>query len=425
MFEVAKFFHKSFFIEKMLQPLYEREQDSSFKKISSDEKRLLYSSFRHAWPLSLYLDRVYPKWRKKKNSLLGMSFLFLALEERIFGRKALYHTYQWLNKGLTASRTDWLKPIARSILDKTPEGKKAFLEFMDKNIRNDLYISKILLAHPEFDWSELFEHPPLWIRAQNEETIQKIPSEDIIDQCGLAVQIRHTSPSTLDLFQKGSISFQNLASQTLKFVLRELYRSTNLPPSRVIDACAAPGGKSLILLEHDFPEKMSIEWLFTDIYSDKVEALFKNIERIYPDSSKIFPGLKIKAHNWEKIPSLEKAGLILVDAPCSGSGVTRKHPDVLWKFPFEKTKALTEKQYSIIKNAVLSLENQGVLIYTTCSIDPEENDVVIEKVLKTDPDLEVLFYELNGGKKTACGYQILPNPAYDGLYISILRKRTS
>jgi 16S rRNA C967 or C1407 C5-methylase (RsmB/RsmF family) len=425
MFEAAKFFQKSFFMESALQSLYQRERDSGLKKIPSEEKRLLYAALRHALPLSYYLDQVYPKWRKKKNSLLGISFLFLALEEQIFGQKALYHTYQWINKGLTSSRTDWLKPIARSLLDSTPKGKDDFYQIIDKNIRSNRYIAKILAHYPGFLWPELFEHPPLWIRGQNQEAIQKIASQDIIERRGLAVQLRHTSEVTSELFQGGLISFQNLASQTLSIVLQALYIQHNFSPSRIIDACAAPGGKSLLLLDQYFSQKAFIKWLFTDIHSHKVEALFKNIERIYPHCSKIFPGLKMKVHNWAEKADLEKADLILVDAPCSGSGVTRKHPDALWNGLFEKAKDLAATQYNITKNAVQSLANQGILVYTTCSIDPEENDDVVSKILQNFPALEIIFCDLSEGVKTAYGYQFLPTSAYDGLYISILRKTQS
>ncbi len=422
MFEIAKIFQQSFFIDKALAPIYQREQLPIFQKITLDEKRLLYSTFRHALPISLYLDLLYPKWRKKNNSRLGFSFFFLALEERIFGRKALYHTYQWLNKRLSESRTEWLKPIARSILEKAPQDKDVFYKTIDHLMRAEPYVGKLLSYHPTLQWPILFEHPPLWIRCKNENTLAQIPVEDIVSQHKLALKLKKTSSTTRYLFEQGEISFQNISSIYFEEIFKTLSQKHMRNPKHIIETCAAPGGKSTLLLNHFMNDPSAPTLCLTELNPGKAQDLENNLLRIFPQLYKDFSGLKIQVHDWLKGPLGQSADLIFVDAPCSGSGVTRKHPDVLWKEPYQRACEHAHTQYTILSHALKNLNNGGCLTYSTCSLDFEENEEIVRRLCQEHADLNVIATECSEGIALEFGHQILPTEAFDGLYIAILKK---
>jgi 16S rRNA (cytosine967-C5)-methyltransferase len=420
MFEVGKYFQEAFFIKKSLPNNFFIDIDKGLKRLDLEEKRLLYSTLRHALPLSLYLDIHYPKWKKKKNSLLGISFLFLALDERIYGKISSHHTYQWLNRSLTQSKTDWLKPIARSMLEKIPDNSENFFMHIEEKIFQNPYLSKILKSNETLDWKLLFGHPPLWISVRNQSIAEQVPDQDIIEKIGLSISLKKTSEQTTRLFFEGSLSFQNISSQLMEKIFPTLLHYVDGDIKQIIETCSAPGGKSRLILEHFSSEKIKI--LMTDLNESKVTDLEKNLLRIYPDLHKQYPLLETSVHDWTKGFIKKQAQLIFIDAPCSGSGVTRKHPDVLWRDNCEGLQQHIDAQKTILKNALLSLAPGGIIVYSTCSIDPDENSKLIACILQEHSSLKSIDVDIPFSIKQTYGYQILPSDRCDGLYICALKK---
>lgn len=180
------------------------------------------------------------------------------------------------------------------------------------------------------------------------------------------------------------------------------------PGMRVIDLCAAPGGKSIAMAEMMKGEGRIIA---LDKYEAKLELLRNAINRsaheeiISPmigDASSI---------------TLEAADVVLLDAPCSGLGVLRRKPEIKWKREANDIVALAALQLELLTNASRMVVPGGVLVYTTCTTEPEENAQVVASFLAAHPEFTLESAEaylpdsaLRAGVVTAEGYlEVLPH----------------
>ena len=147
------------------------------------------------------------------------------------------------------------------------------------------------------------------------------------------------------------------------------------PGDRVIDACAAPGGKTGYLAEL---MKNDGFILACDRDERRVETLRDNLQRL---------GVQIARtirHDWIKQTLSEETAFdrILIDAPCSNTGVMRRRIDVRWRLTADDFSRMGDEQMRIVRATVPLLKPGGVLVYSTCSLEPEENEQVIERTLK-------------------------------------------
>ena len=151
----------------------------------------------------------------------------------------------------------------------------------------------------------------------------------------------------------------------------------------VIDACAAPGGKSTHLAELMNNRGRIVA---ADIYDTKLEHIAQNAQRL---GIKIIEPLLIDARTLgEKFP--EQADKVLVDAPCSGLGVLRRKADLRWKKNFSELDELPTLQAEILSGAAKTLKRGGTLLYSTCTITRRENQSVVEKFLSTHEDFQLV-----------------------------------
>ncbi len=155
------------------------------------------------------------------------------------------------------------------------------------------------------------------------------------------------------------------------------------PGERVLDICAAPGGKATALGAALHGEGVLVA---NDISNSRAKALLKNIE-VFGISNALITN---------EIPAnLEKRfhgffDKILVDAPCSGEGMFRKDPDVIKTWNQERPEYFAKLQRDILKNAVAMLRPGGMLLYSTCTFAPVENEGSISWILKEEPSMELL-----------------------------------
>lgn len=200
--------------------------------------------------------------------------------------------------------------------------------------------------------------------------------------------------------------------------------SLNVSPSDfVLDMCAAPGGKTLILLE-----ALSSGELWSNEISAARRGKLKEVIRQYvpPDMrSKVF--IKGKDGNRYGLNHENTFDKILVDAPCSGEKHLLNSPKELEKWSIKRTKRLAVGQYSLLCSALLALKAGGQVVYSTCSISPLENDEVIKKLIdKKGENVELVSIESlpDFVEKTEFGYQVLPDKSGHGpIYFSKLQKK--
>ncbi len=178
-------------------------------------------------------------------------------------------------------------------------------------------------------------------------------------------------------YDDGLYSLQNISSQMAVAALAPKSGDT------VIDMCAAPGGKSCAIAE-----KMENcgKVLSFDVYEHKVELIKKSAQRLGIDI--------IDARLQDAtvcLPELENsADCVLADVPCSGLGVIHKKPDIKWRRTEEDIKELCQIQKEILKTAAAYVKSGGTLVYSTCTILPEENRLQIDEFLKQNSEFKKL-----------------------------------
>ncbi len=199
-------------------------------------------------------------------------------------------------------------------------------------------------------------------------------------------------------------------------------RALNVQPGdKVLDMCAAPGGKSLILAESLMD---SGELLANEISAGRRERLKKVIQqyisRVVRDRVWVTgkeAGLFAKSHP-------EYFDRILVDAPCSGERHLLQSPKDLEEWSVTRSQKLAQRQYALLTAALIAVKSGGQIVYSTCSISPIENDDVIERLLaKKSGQFEVVKV-VSSGEATQFGNQFLPDRVgYGPIYFSVLQKK--
>ncbi len=211
-------------------------------------------------------------------------------------------------------------------------------------------------------------------------------------------------------FAEGAVSVQDEAAQ-LAAPLLELK-----PGQRVLDACCAPGGKTCHILEL---QPQLRELVALDLEPARLERVRDNLRRLGLDATlKAADGRELEAW-WDGQPFQR----ILLDAPCSATGVIRRHPDIKLTRQPQDIAALAELQGQLLDRLWQTLEVGGILVYATCSVLPQENTQVIEAFLDRQPGARQLPVAGDFGLAQPCGRQLLPQPGgHDGFYLARLLK---
>ena len=187
---------------------------------------------------------------------------------------------------------------------------------------------------------------------------------------------------------------------------------------RILDACAAPGGKTGHLLEY-CPEPELLIALDKD--GARVGRIQENLERLGRSAELVDEDAAEPEKWWDGTPF----DRILLDVPCSATGVIRRHPDIKWLRQEDDIKALQQEQARILKAIWPLLKPGGRLVYATCSILPVENSEQIDHFLKTHNDAREETIDADWGRACQHGRQILPGEDdMDGFYYACLSKST-
>ncbi len=272
-------------------------------------------------------------------------------------------------------------------------------------------------------WQDIVEannqHAPLWLRINR----QRADTEKLITDlkaAGFEV-FKHAyaadaigihpaaAVSRIPGFEQGWLSVQDPAAQLACSIL------SPVKGDRILDACAAPGGKTAHLLE-SCPD---IELTAIDRQASRVVQIHENLDRL---------GLKAEVQTADaaKVESWWNGQLfnkILLDAPCSASGVIRRHPEIKWLRSKEQIETVTQDQASLLDALWPLLKAGGMLVYATCSIFDCENGSQIQKFLERHPDASVEIPAVEWGLVGSFGRQILPGEAQmDGFFYAVLHK---
>ena len=186
--------------------------------------------------------------------------------------------------------------------------------------------------------------------------------------------------------------------------------------ARILDACAAPGGKALHLLEED----PTLAVTAVDVSETRLRRLRAEAGRLGHHLAHVTHGDATDTGWWDGTPF----DAVLLDAPCSGTGTLRRHPDIKVTRQPEHVSAAATRQRAMLESLWGVLSRGGTLLYCTCSILPEENDAVIEGFLASAPDAAAVPIHAAWGRSTSHGRVLLPSPGGpDGFYYARIDKR--
>ncbi|MFC4772489.1 16S rRNA (cytosine(967)-C(5))-methyltransferase RsmB [Enterococcus hermanniensis] len=218
-----------------------------------------------------------------------------------------------------------------------------------------------------------------------------------------------------ELFQNGWLTIQDESSMLVAQALQIE------PGQKVLDACAAPGGKTthIAALLQDSGSVTAL-----DIHEHKLKLVQENAERLRVEDRIVTK--ELDARKATETFEAESFDRILVDAPCSGLGLMRRKPDIKYQKRAEDFIQLPKIQLDILNSCVPTLKTGGIMVYSTCTIAPEENQQVIEKFLNEQADFEKIDLPLDSKVQQAIQDQMLvlypERFMTDGFFICAMRK---
>lgn len=286
-------------------------------------------------------------------------------------------------------------------------------------------VHKIQQNWPE-DWQAILtannQHPPFALRVnqiqiKRQDYLKKLADAEIkasaLDKTATGIVLEKAYPvQKLPGFAQGEVSVQDGAAQLVATLLQLE------PGQRILDACAAPGGKTAHILEMEPHVK---EVVAIDQEAVRVDMLKSTLARLKL-SAKCIVSDAADTKTWWDGHSFDR---ILLDAPCSASGIIRRHPDIKLLRRSEDINLVTKEQLRLLKALWPLLKDNGLLVYVTCSIFSEENEKVIQAFLLEQSDAKEDIMRVDWGKACAVGRQILPGTdGMDGFYFASLRKFT-
>lgn len=246
-----------------------------------------------------------------------------------------------------------------------------------------------LLDRLRTDWPDRWEaiaeagqqHPPAWLRVNRSRCTVADYARRLEAELGLAASPHPRFPDALKLatavpvqqlpgFAEGLASVQDAASQLAAPLLAPA------PGMRVLDACAAPGGKSTHLLEWVAGD---LDLVALDISGERLRQVDDNLRRLGFTATLVEGDALAPADWWDGRPF----DRILVDAPCSATGVIRRHPDIKLLRRPDDLPALVARQRRLLEQLLPLLKPGGRLLYSTCSLLKAENDAVVQAALAT------------------------------------------
>lgn len=251
-------------------------------------------------------------------------------------------------------------------------------------------------------------HPPMTLRvnAQRGSTpdyLAQLAAQDIPARLIGTEALQLEKPVSVDKlpgFFDGLVSVQDAGAQ---YAARLLDAKAGM---RVLDACAAPGGKTAHILE-----RAGVELFALDKDAARLSRVKENLQRLTLNAA-LLTGDAASPSDWWDGRLFER---ILADVPCSATGVVRRHPDIKWLRRKKDLASFAEQQFEILNALWPLLAPGGLLLYATCSVFKQENQQVVDKFLAQTPAAQQRDTGLPGG-------MLLPDDEHDGFFYALLQK---
>ena len=403
--------------------------EEAWEQVSDVQERafiqaLCYGTVRQYYRLEFILKQLLNKPIKDKDvqiKALALLGLYQLKYMRVKDHAAVSETVAVMKK------KQWAKSLLNAVLRRYLREQEPLEALADKHVA---------YAHPDWmikaikaDWGELAkdillannQQPPMTLRVntrfcQRDEYLALL-AEQQIEASALSSSpqaILLADPVVVDKlphFAEGWVSVQDSAAQLAAYLLQAK------AGDRVLDICAAPGGKTAHILElqTDLKQLMAI-----DIDSQRLVRVEENLSRLKLDAN-LLAADATKPESWWDGVLFER---ILLDAPCSALGVVRRHPDIKLLRRAEDIEQLQSLQQKILRACWPLLAPGGVLLYATCSILKQENESQIELFLSQHSDAQELPIDADWGVVRPYGRQVLTgSQTMDGFYYARLQKK--
>ena len=390
-------------------------------------QELSYGALRWGPRLQAVLDRLLQKpLREKDRDVLAL--MWVGLYQLIYTRVPEYAA---VASSVTASRAlnkPWAAGLVNAILRAFQKQRKSLLVDVDRD-------ESAVFAHPQWwvnvlrdgrptDWREILAannaRPPMCLRVNGRRGSRDDYMRMLV-AAGLTATVsshavdgiildKPVDVTMLPGFNEGLVSVQDAAAQLAAQIVDPQ------PGERILDACAAPGGKTCHLLEI---QPALAELVAMDDDAERMSAVKQNLDRLGLQAKMVVEDAGDARHWWDGTPF----DRILLDAPCSGSGVIRRHPDIKYLRRFADIAVLAAEQKRLLTALWPLVKRGGMLLYVTCSILPEEDEHQVQCFLEEHKDAHEDPLDVSWGRSLPYGRLVLPGmDGMDGFYYANLRK---
>ena len=405
-------------LDKLFIENFKDPQSNLTENKKSQIKAITFDTLRYFKTLSFFLDSLIKK--EIQNKLIKY-LIIVAMNQLTYGNKKIYALVDEvvnLSKEVDARHSGFVNAVLRNFLRNKEELRKKANEKLESKYNFPLWwIKKIKNFYPNH-WEEIIysqnSHPPMTLRINKKKISYEKYKESLIEAnidfkelSDVAILIK--TPKKVDDiigFNDGCVTVQDLGAQLVANIL-DLKDGHH-----VLDACAAPGGKTGHILE-----MVNVNLTALEIDSLRVIKVNENLDRLGLKAKVINDALSMKNNWWDQ----KQFDRILLDVPCSGSGVVRRNIDIKWLRRSDDFYKFQKEQLTLLDHAWPLLKKNGKLLYVTCSIFEEENSQVISLFMKKNNDAKILNIEFPENIKRF-GKQIVPNENHDGFYYELLEK---
>ena len=392
-------------------------------------KELCLGSARLFYVLESILNNFLTKQFKQKTFDIK-STLILGLYEIFFTRVPNYATVSEYTKLLNSKSRNWARALVNSILRNAIRNKNEINSCLnDKTFINDLILSPWMRKKIIAQWSHIssqvidaqFHKAPLTLcvnssnisRANYVKLLEKNAIEYVLcqhSQDGIIIKSPTNTNGILG-FNEGLVNIQDEGAQ---FCIQCLDLTK---ANRILDACSAPGGKTC----HILSKRPDIHIDALDQSKLRIIKLKDNLKRLKHKANIIHADATQTKTWWDD----KKYDIILLDAPCSGSGVMRRRPDINLIRNEAHLLSFCELQATMLRSLWPLLNKGGVMLYITCSIFKEENEQQIKHFISEYQNEALLFpIPIALGKDTNYGRQFFPTIGKnDGFFYSLIQKK--
>ena len=403
-------------------PVIERRDDRGFFK------ELCFGTLRWFDQLAFILERYLDKPLKARDSDIRILVLVGLYQLHHLETPAHAAISETVNATVELGK-DWAKPLVNALLRRSQREFQHLKPELDQRPGARYSHPDWLINRIKADWPDLWEailqanneRPPQHLRVNVLRTSGENYLEEL-GQAGIRAQRIDLTPCAVHVldpvdvnrlpgFDGGQVSVQDAGAQLAAGLLDPQ------PGALVLDACAAPGGKTAHIRETQ-PQIAGITALDTDEH--RIARLHDNLTRLRLDAT-VFRADATSTETWWDGRPFDR---ILLDAPCSATGVIRRHPDIKRLKTPDQVPALQTTQAGLLSALWPLLKPGGRLLYSTCSLLHDENDRVIETFLDDHPEANLETIDAKWGRATEYGRQLLPGlDETDGFYYALLINR--